>query len=179
MAYADGFLMTSLRGAVGAIQRTQQPLISWLRDSTIMLPVFAVAVLYALAVARRRYGPVLGRARTVLAAAMLIVVAGSVVGVGAIVASTAYDYYLQSKQLERTGVTHSHQIGAANVNGPSDCPATCQALRSTLAIDERGVEYGSAVLLLTNLVLVGGVVALRGGRLESGARSNERGPVPT
>jgi hypothetical protein len=172
MAYADGFLMTALQGAVGAIQRTREPVVSWLRDSTIMLPVFVVAVLRALAVAHRRYGPVLRKARTVLAAALLIVVAGSVVGIGEIVASSTYDYYLQSKQLERTDSTHSHESGAAN----SDCAATCQALRSTLAVDERGVEYGSAIVLLTNLVLVGGVVALRGGRLDSAA-ARRQGPL--
>ncbi|MDX6249398.1 MAG: hypothetical protein QOF10_2758 [Kribbellaceae bacterium] len=176
MAYADGFLMTALQGAVGAIQRTREPMVSWLRDSTITLPVFVVAVLRALAVAHRRYGPVLRKARTVLAAALLIVVAGSVVGIGEIVASSTYDYYLQSKQLERTDSTHSHQSGAANVSDHSDCAATCQALRSTLAVDERGVEYGSAVVLLTNLVLVGGVVALRGGRLDSAA-ARRQGPL--
>jgi hypothetical protein len=169
MAYADGFLMISLQGAVGAIQRTRQPLANWLRDSTLMLPVFAFAVLSALAAARRRYGPVLRRARTVLAAAMMIVVAGSVVGIGEIVASSAYDYYLQSRQLERTDSTHVHQAGGGNVNDPSNCAATCQALRSTLMVHERAVEYGGAVVLVTNLVVVGGLVALRGGRLESAA----------
>ena len=29
MAYADGFWMTSLRGAVGAIERTDEPFTSW------------------------------------------------------------------------------------------------------------------------------------------------------
>ena len=32
MAYADGFWLTSLRGAVGAIERTQEPFATWLRS---------------------------------------------------------------------------------------------------------------------------------------------------
>ena len=35
MAYADGFWMMSLRGAVGAIERTQEPFTSWWRESTL------------------------------------------------------------------------------------------------------------------------------------------------
>ena len=44
MAYADGFWMVSLRGAVGAIERTQEPFASWLRESTVLLPAFVLAV---------------------------------------------------------------------------------------------------------------------------------------
>jgi hypothetical protein len=97
-----------------------------------------------------------------------------VVGIGEVIASSAYDYYLQSKQLQRTDSTHFHQPGAVNVDELSDCTASCQAMRSTLAVHERGVEYGSAVLLLSNLTLVGGLVALRGGRLESAAAGQRR-----
>ena len=31
MAYATGFWLVSLRGAIGAIERTQEPFASWLR----------------------------------------------------------------------------------------------------------------------------------------------------
>ena len=35
LAYADGFWMTSLRGAVGAIERTQETVHRWWRESTL------------------------------------------------------------------------------------------------------------------------------------------------
>src|SRR6187551_2667857 len=59
LAYADGFWMITLRGAVGSIGRTGQPFVSWLRESTLLLPVFVLAVLGALALAARLFGPVL------------------------------------------------------------------------------------------------------------------------
>ena len=41
---ADGFWATSLRGAVGYIEATQQPFPDWLRYLAVMLPIFAAAV---------------------------------------------------------------------------------------------------------------------------------------
>ena len=43
MAAVDGFILTSLQGAVGAIERAQGPFASWLRDTAIVLPLFVVA----------------------------------------------------------------------------------------------------------------------------------------
>ena len=80
MAYADGFWMISLRGAVGAIERTEEPFASWLRESTLVLPVFVFAVLGALTLALRWFGPVLRKSSTVLTA-LLIVAAGTAVGI--------------------------------------------------------------------------------------------------
>ena len=59
MAYADGFWMVALRGAVGAIERTQEPFTSWWRESTLGLPLYVFAVLGALMLAMRWFGPVL------------------------------------------------------------------------------------------------------------------------
>jgi len=87
MAYADGFWMLSLRGAVGAIERTQQPFSSWLRESTLLLPLFVLAVLGALTLALRRFGPELTSTKMVVASGFLVALAGTTVGVGAIVAS--------------------------------------------------------------------------------------------
>ena len=103
MAYADGFWMISLRGAVGAIERTGEPFASWLRESTLALPVFVLAVLGALTLAVRWFGPVLRRPRTVVATALLVVAAGTLVGIAALAASSAYDYHLQSDQLQLMG----------------------------------------------------------------------------
>ena len=56
IAYVDGYWTTSLRGAVGAIEGSQRPFTRWLRDSTLMLPLFLLGVLAALALTRRWVG---------------------------------------------------------------------------------------------------------------------------
>ena len=194
--YADGFWLTSLRGAVGAIERTQSPFASWLRDSTLMLPVFGVAVLWALARAHRRYGPSPRGLRTVVATALLVVAAGTAVGVAETAVSSAYDYHLQSAQLAVLHSTHSPagaagttdptqavaadhtQHGVANgAQGPGACTGTCQAQRSTLAVHVRAVTYASGVLLATNLLLVAWVLALRGAQWTPRRRGSEPAPA--
>jgi hypothetical protein len=156
LSFADGFWMTSLRGAVGAIERTQSPFTSWLRESTLVLPVFLFAVLGALTLGLRLFGPVLRRPRTVLATALLVVVAGTLAGLAETVASAVYDYHLQTNQLRMMDAMHAI------------CTNSClaQAQQSTLALQVRGVLYISRWLVLTNLVLVGWMVALRGGVLK-------------
>jgi hypothetical protein len=155
MAYADGFWVVALRGAVGAVQRTQTPFESWLRESTLALPVFAFAVLGALTLALRWFGPGRSRGRTMFAAALLIAAAGTLIGLLGLAASAAYDYHLQAQQLA------AHHV-------MSGCGASCQQERldSTMALDVRAVFYGIGLLLVSNLVVVGWVVALRGGRLD-------------
>jgi hypothetical protein len=155
MAYADGFWVVALRGAVGAIERSQTPFESWMRESTLVLPVFVFAVLGALTLTLRWFGPGRSRGRTMLVAALLIVAAGTLMGVVELAASAAYDYHLQAQQLA------AHHAMAS-------CGASCrqQQLDSTLALDMRAVFYGIGLLLVSNLVVVGWVVALRGGRLD-------------
>jgi hypothetical protein len=153
LSYADGFWMVSLRGAVGAIERTEAPFANWLRESTLVLPVFVFAVLGALALAQRRFGPVLRSSRTVLAAALLVVAAGTVAGIAEMAASSAYDFYLQSAQLQLMHSLNHTTIGRI------------QSQQATLGLQVRAVGFGSAILLVTNLVLVGWAVAMRGGRL--------------
>lgn len=157
MAYADGFWMTSLRGAVGAIERTEEPFATWLRESTLVLPVFVFAVLGALTLALRWFGPVLRTTRTVLAAALLIVAAGTVVGVAEIAVSAAYDYDLQSRQLQLMASMN-------NTCTEGDCLALQQ--QASLGLQVSAVGYASGILVVTNLVLVGWFVAVRGGRLD-------------
>jgi hypothetical protein len=156
MAYSDGFWMMTLRGAVGAIERTQEPFVSWLRESTLVLPVFAFAVLGALALALHLFGPVLRTSRTLLAA-LLIVAAGTIVGIAEIAVSSAYDYGLQSSQLQ-----------LMDSMGHTCAEGSCLALQqqATLGLQVRAVAYGSGIVLVTNLVLVGWVAAIRGGRLD-------------
>jgi hypothetical protein len=156
LAYADGYWVTSLRGAVGAIETTQSPFASWWRQSTLMLPVFVFAVLAAVTLAARWFGPVLRKARTVLAAGLLIVAAGTVVGLAEIVATAVYDYHLQVSQLRLMDSLHN------------TCPGNClpQQQHDTIAAHGRGGLLVSPWLLLSNLVLVAWLVAMRGGRLK-------------
>ncbi len=67
LAFADVFWVGSLRGAVGAIERTQSPFTSWLRESALSVPLFVLAVLGALTLALHRFGPSAHRPRQVAA----------------------------------------------------------------------------------------------------------------
>jgi hypothetical protein len=176
LAYANGFWMTTTQGAVGAIERAQSPFAGWLRDSTLSLPVYALAVLAALAVARRRLGPELRRPRKVLAAALLVAAAGSIVGTAELVASAAYDYALQIPHLERLHAGHTAANDAVPAILPGQCTGLCASERATLEADERAARYAATGVLVTDVVVVGWGVALQGGRLDGRAR--RRVPPP-
>ena len=155
IAYVDGFWRTSLGGAVGAIERTQGPFASWLRGSTLVLPLFVLAVLGALTLALRWFGPVL-KARTYAATALMVVAAATLVGIADLAANAVYNYHLQSTQLQVMHLTH---------HASSDGILALQQ-QATFAVQVQSVVYGAAILLVTNLVLVSLVLALRGGRLD-------------
>src|SRR6478752_7751535 len=106
MAYADGFWMVALRSAVGSIQRAQEPFTTWLRESTLAMPFYLFAVLGALTLAMRWFGPVLRTTRSVLLTALLIAAVGTIVGVVQLVISSMYDYQLQSDELTVMGSMH-------------------------------------------------------------------------
>jgi hypothetical protein len=160
LAFADGFWMISMRGAAGSIERTQAPFGSWLRDSTLSLPIFVLAVIGALALAARWFGPVLRKPKTVVAGALLVVAAGTLVGIGVLAASSAYDYHLQIGQVQLMDSMRSAGSMASMAMGS---PESQQ--QATLGLQVKAVGLGSGLLLATNLVLVGWLVALRGGRL--------------
>ena len=101
------------------------------------------------------FGPVLRTTRAVLVTALLIALAGTLVGIAIIVANTWYDYSLETDLLRMMDTMHGGCVG--------NCIALQQ--QSTLAALTRGVLYTGLFLLITNLVLVGWVVAARGGRL--------------
>ena len=162
MAYVDGYWMISLRGAVGAIERTQAPFASWLRESTlVLLPVFVFAVLAALTVARRRFGPVLHGRRAVLTTMLLVAGAGTLAGLLALAANAAYDYRLQS-----------HHLGIMSSMGGL-CFGACQAhqYQATIALHLKAIAVGTGLLLVSNLVLVAWTWAIRGGRLNLTTRT--------
>ena len=46
------------------------------------------------------FGPVLGSSKRLLATVLLVVAAGTLVGIAELAASSAYDYHLQANQLQ-------------------------------------------------------------------------------
>lgn len=169
ISFADGFWVTSLQGAIGAIERREAPFDRWLRDSTLMLPLYLLAVLGAVLIARRWVGQSRRRLVEFGATALLIVVFSSAVAVAEVAASSAYDYHLQTRQLEQVHQHMGHTSLAAQVapigGGGGTCTGTCATLQATRDVHVRAVLLGSLVLLVTNLVVVAWVLALRGDRL--------------
>lgn len=153
MAYADGFWMVSLRGAVGAIERTQEPFASWLRESTATLPVFVLAVLAAVTLAMRWFGPALSRPSKFIATGLLIAAAGTLAGMAQLAVNSAWDYALQHRLM---GAMH-HAATGSSVSDLDQASLTVQLV---------SIAYGSGILLVTNVVLTGWVVAMRGGRMD-------------
>lgn len=163
MSFADGFWIVSLREAAGAAIRTGRPFASWLVDCTVVLPLFVLAVLAAFAIAHQRYGPVLRSARQVVATGLLVAVAGTVAALVVGVASAGYDYYLQAGQAEFVAASHGH-TGAVSPIDPT-CTGSCAVEQATLGVHAVGLAYSVPLQLATNVVLVGWVVAMRGGRI--------------
>jgi glucan phosphoethanolaminetransferase (alkaline phosphatase superfamily) len=166
LAYADGFWVISMRGAAGSIERTQEPFVTWLRESTLVLPIFVLAVLGALALAARWFGPVLRKPKNVVATSLMVVVAGTLVGIALLAASSAYDYHLQSDRLQRSPMNHTSAPGSFVAQQDAHESVLALQEQASLDLQVRAVGLGSGILLVTNLVLVGWVVALRGGRLD-------------
>ena len=154
LAYADGFWMTSLQSAVGAIERIQDPFTSYWRTSTLLIPLFVVAVLGALTLVLRRVGPQQSTRRMVMTG-LLVAAACALAGALVSAGSSAYDYYLQSKQMAMMTSMHS------------GCDVACLGRQRWMTIFAHGraVGYTGALLLATNLILTSWIVALQGGRL--------------
>jgi hypothetical protein len=155
MAYADGFWMVALRGAVGSIDRSQEPFTTWLRESTLAVPVYLFAVLAALTLAKRWFGPALRTARPVLLTGLMIAAAGTLVGVVQLAISSVYDFKLQSDELVVMGPMHG------------SCSGTCldQLQQAQILTLVKAGLIVAGLLLVSNLVLVGWILAMRGGRL--------------
>jgi hypothetical protein len=172
IAYVDGFWVTSLQGAVGAIEVTQEPFVRWVRDSTLMLPLLFVGVLAALSLTRRWVGHSHREFRQLAVAAISIIVITSVVSLGQVATMSAHDYNIQAAQLGHLHAGHASTVATdPNAVLPASngtCSALCAARHATLMAHVRSVGYAGLVLLFTNLVLVVWVLALRGGRLWAG-----------
>ncbi|WP_448625267.1 hypothetical protein [Geodermatophilus sp. URMC 64] len=168
LAAADGFVLTAVQGAVGAIERSQGPFVFWLQITALTLPVFFAVVLGAFTVARRRLGPALHSARKVAAAGLLVVAAATLVGTAEVGISAAMDYRLQSELLQVQHANHASANGGAVTHIDP-----VQAAQQSLETDLLGARIGAGLDLAANVVLVGWVVALRGGRLDAAPRRRE------
>jgi hypothetical protein len=99
IAFADGFWVISLRGAVGAVSENQNPFRGWLQSSTLMLPVVLLVILGSLKLTRR-WVPSGSRLGHELAMALLLVVTfTSVISIGEVAAYSWHDYRIQAKEL--------------------------------------------------------------------------------
>jgi hypothetical protein len=158
-AYADLFWVVAMRGAVASTERADAPFVTWLRESLLLLPVYVFAVLAALTLALRWFGPHPLRARTTAVTLLLVSVAATVAGVAVLAANGAYDYQMQ--------IAHLDQMTAMRGTCGPGCLDDRQ--QATLLLQVRAVGLGSALLLLSNLVLVALVAAFRGGHVELAA----------
>src|SRR6478672_6075326 len=68
-----------------------------------LLPLYGVGVLGAMTLAKRWFGPEPRWPGKVLTTSLMLVLAGTIVGIAALVASAAYDYSLQVQHI--TGMT--------------------------------------------------------------------------
>jgi len=182
-ALASIFVMITLGGAVGAIERLTPPFQRWIRDSIIIFPVFVLAVVGAMYTAKKLVGD---KKSWVKMAATLAIVIGFVTVVGILVnaASSGYDYYLQLKLLQVSEhlrhPTYLIQNGTpVLVGGKGACDMTCQAQHATLAGHMKGLGITSIVLLISNTALVLWAVAIRGGRLWMPAKQRRAAVVGT
>jgi len=154
IAFVDGFWVTSLQGAVGAIERRQPPFHRWLRDATMMLPIYVAAVVGAAVIARR----LVGRHRSALAkfgaTALLVTVVSCGVGIAEVAASSAYDYHLQTTHIALSDHLRHQHTTPATPAAAGTCTGTCAERQATFNVHVRAVTYASLVMLITNAVLV-------------------------
>src|SRR5262249_15443332 len=139
--------------AVGAIERTSAPFSTWLHESTLLVPVYLAAMLVAFNVAQRRFGPRPQGIRAVSATLAMVAAAASAAGVLVLAASWCFDYRLQSAAL--------HHMSAA----PPGCDSSCLTARihARGALEVKALWIGLLLMLVTALVLIGLIVAFRGG----------------
>jgi hypothetical protein len=164
LAFANAFVVVTLQGAVGAIERTQNPFGDWLRYSAILVPAFGLAAMWALGGAHRR-------GRRTLTAVLLVAAATTAVGIAAMIVSSAYDYHLQADLLARTATLHVHAVSGNAANSAYADGGWSPEQRQTLLVAVKADSIGIALLLAVNLFFTGWITALFGGRLTVSRRS--------
>src|SRR5262245_39353253 len=155
LAFANGFWIVVLRGAVGAIERTSAPFSTWLHESTLLIPVYVAAVLVAFLLAQRWFGPRPRSLRAVGGTIATVAGAASLAGTLLLAFSSWYDYRLQATDLEHMSAAHP------------GCDSSCltQRIHATVALEIKALWIGLLLMLLTDLVLIALLLAFRGGVL--------------
>ena len=160
LAFANGFVLVAVQGAVGAIERAQNPFADWMLYSTILVPIFGLAIVMALARADRR-------GRHTVRTALLVAAITTGIGITLLTISIAYDYHLQAELLTKTASVHNHTVGGADgAQNPAYADdGWSPELRQTMLVAVKGFGLGTLILTGGNAFLVLWVTALRGGRL--------------
>jgi hypothetical protein len=160
-AFGSTFWIVAIRGAVGAVERTAPAAFpTWLRESTLMLPLYVFAVLAALTLALRWFGgnhnrPRMRGTRATVATFLLVVAATTLVATAVLVANAVYDYQLQATHLAAMNATHE----------PCNLVCVASQKHDAFILQARAIGFGAILILASNLVLLGLLVAFRGGRL--------------
>jgi hypothetical protein len=155
-AFGSGFWIIAIRGAAGSIERASGPFQVWLQESTLLLPLYVFAVLAALTLALRWFGRGRLRARATAGTFLLVVMGVSLVATAVLAVNAVYDYQQQIAHLALMNATH----------GPCNAACLAQQKQDTVVVQTRAVGLGGLLVLVSNLVLLGLVVAFRGGRLD-------------
>lgn len=168
LAFANGFWLVALRGAVGSIARTSDPFTTWLRESALLVPWYAVAVVGAFALVLWRVGARPRGPARVAGAGALVAATGTLAGTLVLVLSSVLDYRLQVVDLQHMAAVHA------------GCDQGCltERIQASAHLQVESVLVGAALMALTDLVVVALVIAYRGGRLEvAGSRAAGAGSL--
>jgi hypothetical protein len=162
LAFVDGFWAVSLRGAVGSIRNTQHPFAAWIHDSLLAVPLLVFAVLAAVVLAARMASrrPDRTRAHPTLRAWLLIGSIATLPGAVLLASQGWSDYTLQAAGLGMSGSMSGVCFGG--------CLERMQQAAAGVQLQALGT--GVALLLASNLLAVGWVAAVCGGRLPLTAR---------
>lgn len=168
ITFVDGFWITSLEGAVGTFARSRSPFDAWVRESLLVLPLFAVMVIAALTLGRRWFGQTRRPLARLAAVGGLLVVATTIAAVGQTTFNAVHDYRIQADGVAKLHTLHPPAPAVDPSSGivipaSTSCDAICVERRSTAEVHVRSVIMLSGLLLVTNAVLVLWVLLLRGG----------------
>ncbi|GAA1478382.1 hypothetical protein GCM10009623_28280 [Nocardioides aestuarii] len=152
VALADQFIVVVLRTSVGSIERTSDPALSWVRESVELLPVHVVAVVVALALVSRRWGDVPRGRGPAVGTVLVLAATTALAGAAILLASSLWDYHLQAAELVHHAETHRTCVDAC----------LTRAEHASLVVQLKAVGVGIPMLAVTNVVLLGWAVALRG-----------------
>jgi hypothetical protein len=114
------------------------------------------------------------------ATALLMVLFTSALAITEVAASSAYDYRLQSRDLASVHAFHqtiADPAPGATAQKTSGCTGICAEKQLTLNSHLKALRIAGVVLLLSNVVLVLWVMALRGDRIWRSNQVPARAPA--